>query len=490
MASLHPSDPPAGAEPAGVDDVVRDQLETVRQILSGLPQKLVGVSSNALASIAASSAGVLAAAEAARAAVVLEAHTRGVINASDHPRTRDWVERSCAEAGVPVTKAQARQLQDIATDCDGHDLAALRAAVTEGRVPMESAALVAQVFRRLKKKTTYDNWDDLLDALIAWACGPARRQDLATIEDLCLSQWGKEEALDDEHATLYERRVLTPFRRDGAGMMSATLKFDPASEAAFTAAIYALAKPQPSADGQLDPRSSGQRRADALLTLARMATTPHKDVRGTGSAARVIVTIPLSALLAGLDLSHHLGAPVDGLSTGSGARGSDIESGTATGAGAAFGVSTAAEASASSGEARHGRTGYGQILSPTEARLLACDAQIVPAVLGSKGEVLDLGRSKRLITPGLRDYLHVRDGGCSYPGCSIPPSWCDGHHIIPWARGGPTDRDHTALLCRHHHTVVHRHDHTATVDEDGVHWTRNDGSPIGNTARNPWLLAG
>ena len=100
-----------------------------------------------------------------------------------------------------------------------------------------------------------------------------------------------------------------------------------------------------------------------------------------------------------------------------------------------------------------------------------------------------MGRAKRLITPGLRDYLRARDKGCSYPGCSAPPSWCDGHHIIHWARGGPTDRENLALLCRHHHTVVHRHDHTATVDDDGVHWTRHDGTPIGNRPRAVWREA-
>ena len=153
MTSTHPTD----SVPAGADDALCAQLESVRSILAGLPEQLVGVSSQALASLAASAAGVVSAAEAARAAVVLEAHARGVINASDHPRTRDWVEASCAQAGVPVTKALARQLHDIATGIDGHDLAALRAAVTAGEVPMESAALVAKVFRRLKKKTDYDN---------------------------------------------------------------------------------------------------------------------------------------------------------------------------------------------------------------------------------------------------------------------------------------------------------------------------------------------
>ena len=266
----------------------------MRSILAGLPEQLVGVSSQALASLAASAAGVVSAAEAARAAVVLEAHARGVINASDHPRTRDWVEASCAQAGVSVTKALARQLHDIATGIDGHDLAALRAAVTAGEVPMESAALVAKVFRRLKKKTDYNNWDELLNALILWATIDGDQRNLATIEDRCLSQYGTEEALEEEHATLYELRLLSHFRRDRAGTLSATVTFDPASEAAFTAAIHALAKPQTSPDGELDPRSAGQRRADALLTLAKLSTTPDKDIRGSGSVARVTVTIPLT----------------------------------------------------------------------------------------------------------------------------------------------------------------------------------------------------
>ena len=316
----------------------------------------------------------------------------------------------------------------------------------------------------MKKKTTYNNWDALLEALILWATTDGDHRNLAALEDMCLSQWGKEEALDDEHATLREQRTLTHFRRDRAGMMSATVKFDPASEAVFTAAIHALAKPQPDPDGTLDPRSSGQRRADALLTLAKLATTPDKDIRGSGAAARVIVTIPLSALLAGLDLSDRMNGdaspdaghccdercahPLTGACTYDTAQDSRTQE------------APAATASATtSGHVKHGETGYGQILSPTEARILACDAQIIPAVLGSRGEVLDLGRANRLITPGLRDYLIARDKGCTYPGCSAPPSWCDGHHIIHWARGGPTDRDNLALPCRHHHRCASSRSH-------------------------------
>ena len=116
--------------------------------------------------------------------------------------------------------------------------------------------------------------------------------------------------------------------------------------------------------------------------------------------------------------------------------------------------------------------------------MLACDAQIIPAVLGAHGELLDLGHAKRLVTPAMATAIELRDAHCSYPGCTIPAAWTDKHHIIPWSRRGPTCLENMTALCRHHHTVVHRFGHTATVTPFGVHWTRDDGTPIGNQPRN------
>ncbi len=136
-----------------------------------------------------------------------------------------------------------------------------------------------------------------------------------------------------------------------------------------------------------------------------------------------------------------------------------------------------------SGRAGCGITAYGQALTATQVRMLACDAQIIPAVLGTKGEILELGRARRLATPGLVTYLWERDRGCTYPGCRMPPAWCDAHHLRHWLAGGATDRDNLVLLCRAHHTVVHRHGHTGQVTPDGVRWHRDDGTPIGNHPR-------
>ncbi len=96
----------------------------------------------------------------------------------------------------------------------------------------------------------------------------------------------------------------------------------------------------------------------------------------------------------------------------------------------------------------------GAMISPGELRRLCCDAELVPCVLGSASEVLDLGRSVRLVSPKLRRALELRDGGCTFPGCDSPPSRCEAHHIVPWYAGGPTALNNLVLLCPHHHGVV------------------------------------
>ncbi|GGP42165.1 HNH endonuclease signature motif containing protein [Saccharothrix coeruleofusca] len=97
----------------------------------------------------------------------------------------------------------------------------------------------------------------------------------------------------------------------------------------------------------------------------------------------------------------------------------------------------------------------GAHLSAAQARHLACDAKIIPVVLGGASEVLDLGRTRRTVSVAQRRALHARDRGCAFPGCPRPAKWCDAHHVVHWADGGPTDLDNLLLLCRLHHSLVH-----------------------------------
>jgi hypothetical protein len=58
----------------------------------------------------------------------------------------------------------------------------------------------------------------------------------------------------------------------------------------------------------------------------------------------------------------------------------------------------------------------------------------------------------------VRIAVGARDGGCVFPGCTAPPSWCEVHHIIPFSENGPTDIDNAAMLCAFHHHVIHNSD--------------------------------
>ena len=59
--------------------------------------------------------------------------------------------------------------------------------------------------------------------------------------------------------------------------------------------------------------------------------------------------------------------------------------------------------------------------------------------LDTRGAILELSRTRRLVTTELRRALTIRDGGCVFPGCGAPPNWCDAHHVIAWEHGGTTD---------------------------------------------------
>lgn len=94
--------------------------------------------------------------------------------------------------------------------------------------------------------------------------------------------------------------------------------------------------------------------------------------------------------------------------------------------------------------------------SATMMRMLACDAAIIPVVLGGAGQPLDVGRLTRTIPDGLRRAVAARDLGCAHPGCGRPRSWCEVHHIVAWEDGGETALHNCVMLCKVHHRQIHR----------------------------------
>ena len=104
------------------------------------------------------------------------------------------------------------------------------------------------------------------------------------------------------------------------------------------------------------------------------------------------------------------------------------------------------------GEGPMGRYG-----SSEDARRLAATHGVIPAVLGGKSEVLDVGRKKRLFTRAQRVAMALRQGGlCNRQGCDVPAAWCDANHRTDWAKGGTTSIDDAELVCPHDHTLHHQ----------------------------------
>jgi hypothetical protein len=122
--------------------------------------------------------------------------------------------------------------------------------------------------------------------------------------------------------------------------------------------------------------------------------------------------------------------------------------------------------------------GFGGFLSAATARQVACDAELRRYLLSQDGDLLDYGRSQRLVTPGLRKAVELRDEHCVFAGCGAPNYWCDVHHVIHWLFGGETNLENSALLCERHHTKVH-HGFAIRRDTAGRwHTYRPDGTEI------------
>ncbi|MFD4324233.1 DUF222 domain-containing protein [Nocardioides sp. NPDC058538] len=118
--------------------------------------------------------------------------------------------------------------------------------------------------------------------------------------------------------------------------------------------------------------------------------------------------------------------------------------------------------------------GYdGDQITAAEARRLACNADLVPAVLGTNSEVLDLGRTARLAHPIQHRALRLRDQGCQAEDCDAPAAWTEAHHLKPWSEGGKTDMANMVLLCPSDHRRIHDANSTYERLPDGqIRFTR------------------
>ena len=229
-----------------------------------------------------------------------------------------------------------------------------------------------------------------------------------------------------------------------------------------------------------DPRTSDQRRAQALADLAHL--TLDQGLTGTHASVRP----HLGVLINPTDLDRLLREAREGLAAPGEQSGRSTDSTGTTRWDTVplsnlIGMDWAKELSSRPSTFDDG-TGP---VPPALLRRLATCGDLYRVLFSPEGEVINLGRSRRLFTPAQRRALIARDHGCTWPGCTAPPSICESHHArIHWADGGPTDLTNAALLCYHHHHVVDARTITMTR-QDGI-WifTRTDGTII-NTDLDP-----
>jgi hypothetical protein len=127
------------------------------------------------------------------------------------------------------------------------------------------------------------------------------------------------------------------------------------------------------------------------------------------------------------------------------------------------------------------------------AERLTCTAAVQALLVDRRGNPLYLGRTSRSVSRRQLRALCVRDRGrCVFPGCTTTMH-LDAHHVRWWRRGGRTDLDNLALICRFHHTLLHDHRYRMTPTGSGHFvFARPDGTPIPNagdpTAGTPAAL--
>jgi len=124
-------------------------------------------------------------------------------------------------------------------------------------------------------------------------------------------------------------------------------------------------------------------------------------------------------------------------------------------------------------------TGHGTFLTADEIKRLACDANLTRVIFDPESQPLDVGRTKRLVTPALRAAVCARDLRCVFPGCDRPSHWPDVHHLTHWADGGDTSVANLVLLCRHHHVLIHEGGWTISGTPGVLHFYRTDRSELG-----------
>jgi hypothetical protein len=348
---------------------------------------------------------------------------RGAAGAEDGTRadsTAGWLRRR-ARLGA----TDAHQRVRLARALHRRPLAGTARALAAGELSVGHAAVLAGGTQHLPTATVADAEPVLLEA--------ARRLDPPRLRRLVahLREVANPDAADEQTQRQHERRGLwvSPTL---AGMVAVDGLLDLEAGETLLAALAPLARPS-TAD---DERSGSQRRADALVELARRALEGGRLPQTGGVRPQLTVTVDLASLV----------AAEGGLPGGDGGLVGPLPAETVRRL-ACDAALTRVLVARHPHHQHAGRDGHGGP-GGLAARLQTAIALLPAALGGAPTQPLEVGRATRVVTAAQRAALAVRDGGCVFPGCDRPLAWCDAHHLRHWLHGGPTDLANLALLCR------------------------------------------
>jgi hypothetical protein len=234
----------------------------------------------------------------------------------------------------------------------------------------------------------------------------------------------REQALDSEDRLRARRRLHASVSL--LGMVRVDGDLDPGTGESVLTALRAVLDAE-ARSGAADDRTPAQRRADALGEICRQWLDLAERPAVAGERPHVTVTVDADTLASrrGAGELDHAG-PVD----------------------------------------------------VDAVRALACDASVMRVVMSGRAEPLDVGRRTPVVPPSMRRAVIVRDRRCRFPGCDRPHTWCDAHHVVHWADGGPTALANLLLLCRRHHRMVHWGRLLLELSDGRPVFRRHDGSAL------------
>ena len=351
-----------------------------------------------------------------------------------------------AEAGVPVgsTASWLRSRLRVSTGAAhnavrtaralfGGPLPATGQALTAGELSVAHATVLAHGTQALPHHVIVEAEPVLVEAARRLDPGRLRR----VVGHLCLV--ADPEGADRQAERRHERRGLwTSPTLDGMVAIDGLL--EPEAGQTLLAALEPLARPATAND----VRSGGQRQADALCELARRSLEAGQLPQTGGVRPQLTVVVDLDSLQGRSRL---------GGDTSCGPLDPEACRRLACDGAVTRVLVTRQPTTHDPGSPRNHDAlgGDGGLV----ARLRMAAAPLPPVLAGAPSQPLDVGRTSRVVQPGQRSALAVRDGGCVFPGCDRPLAWCEAHHLIHWLDGGPTDLTNLALLCRAHHRAIH-----------------------------------